>query len=354
MAMQQRARATLALAIGVVLVSLLPLREGYCADLVVPLPSEAVRPGVDSGPTRVSVGVWVVDISQIDSVAQTFSANLGIVLRWQDPALAHSEPGVKRYNLSDIWHLNWLVANAAGSVDRSLPEIVEVAGDGTVNYRQRLIGSFAQPLDLRAFPFDHATFRIHFVTVGHRPTAIQFVPHESFVTAGMPTGAGIAPGITLQDWRVTDPKARALPYQVLPGFDLAGYAFEFRAERLVQHYIVKVILPLLLIVMMSWAAFWIDPKLGGSQISIAVTSMLTLIAYRFAVGADVPKLPYLTALDAFILISSVLVLLTLIEVIVTTTLSSNEREDLARRIDHHCRWIFPIAYAVVTTATLLV
>ena len=81
--------------------------------------------------------------------------------------------------------------------------------------------------------------------------------------------------------------------------------------------------------------------------------MLTLIAYRFAVGAEVPKLPYLTHLDAFILISSVLVLLPLIEVIVTSTLAVKKRGDLARRVDHYCRAIFPIAYVAVIAATLL-
>ena len=35
---------------------------------------------------------------------------------------------------------------------------------------------------------------------------------------------------------------------------------------------------LVLIVMMSWAVFWIDPSTSNSQINVAVTSMLTLIA----------------------------------------------------------------------------
>jgi hypothetical protein len=120
-----------------------------------------------------------------------------------------------------------------------------------------------------------------------------------------------------------------------------------------QHYIAKVIVPLLLIVMMSWAAFWLDPTMGSTQASIAVTSMLTLIAYRSAVGVETPRLPYLTDLDAFILVSSVLVLLTLIEVIVTTTLTAGGRAELARKIDHHCRYGFPAAFVAVSAATLL-
>ena len=55
----------------------------------------------------------------------------------------------------------------------------------------------------------------------------------------------------------------------------------------------------------------------------------------------------------FILASSVLVLLTLIEVIVTSTLAVRQRVDLARRVDHYSRAIFPFAYVAVIAATLL-
>jgi hypothetical protein len=111
--------------------------------------------------------------------------------------------------------------------------------------------------------------------------------------------------------------------------------------------------PLVLIVIMSWAAFWLEPSMGSTQASIAVTSMLTLIAYRSAVGVETPRLPYLTDLDAFILLSSVLVLLTLVEVIVTTTLVSRGRDRLAHKIDRYCRYAFPAAFLAVSAATLL-
>ena len=78
--------------------------------------------------------------------------------------------------------------------------------------------------------------------------------------------------------------------------------------------------------------------------------MLTLIAYRFAVGADVPKLPYLTLLDRFILASSVLVFLSLVEVLVTTTLALRNRSDAARAIDRHARWVFPTVFSLLAAA----
>ena len=73
------------------------------------------------------------------------------------------------------------------------------------------------------------------------------------------------------------------PVALAPGFEYSSYAFEFTASRNVQHYIWKVILPLILIVAMSWTVFWIAATEVGPQLGVATTSMLTLIAYRFAI-----------------------------------------------------------------------
>ena len=46
------------------------------------------RPGADDGPTQISIAIWIVDISKIDSAEQSFTAEAAIVLRWKDPRLA--------------------------------------------------------------------------------------------------------------------------------------------------------------------------------------------------------------------------------------------------------------------------
>jgi hypothetical protein len=139
-------------------------------------------------------------------------------------------------------------------------------------------------------------------------------------------------------------------YALAPGLQNSGYLFEFTASRNVQYYIFKVILPLVLIVMMSWAVFRIDPVTSNSQISIAVTSMLTLIAYRFAVDSQLPRLPYMTRLDGFFLTSTLLVFLCLIEVLVTTILDNNKQAERAKKIDRYCRVIFPVVFAIASIA----
>jgi len=102
--------------------------------------------------------------------------------------------------------------------------------------------------------------------------------------------------------------------------------------------------------MMSWSVFWIDPTTSSSQISVAVTSMLTLIAYRFAVDSQLPRLPYMTRLDALFLTSTLLVFFSLIEVLATTILDSKQQAEQAKKIDRYCRIIFPVIFAIASIA----
>ncbi len=319
----------------------------------VPLPPPPPRPSADSGPTRVEVTGWFADISEIDSAEQSFSASLVVVLRWHDPALAHGGQGNKTYALDQVWHPEWLVENGNRFLARTLPETVDVTGDGEVIYRQRLVGAFNQPLNLRRFPFDRETFRVRFVALGYSPNEVAFSPAADAVAGGLPNAVGHGTPLTIKDWTVTGVDASPQPYELTPGLALSGYTMEFHAARRPQHYLLKVMLPLLLIVLMSGAVFWIDPTLAGPQISVAVTSMLTLIAYRFAIGNEVPKLPYLTLLDALILMASILVFLSLVEVMVTSSLALKDRVETARAIDRYSRWIFPIALAVPSLALYL-
>ena len=234
-------------------------------------PALIERPASGNGPTQVSVGIWMVDISNIDSAQQTFTAEVAVVLRWKDSRLAHTGNGVVRYSMDQIWHPRAVIVNEGNSVSRKFPDMPEVEPDGRVIYRQRYAGAFTQPLRLRSFPFDRQTFRLQFVAVRYRPNEVQFVPDQDWIDHGLKQAGGIAPSITLPDWTIENWNTKSLSYALAPGFEYSGYAFEFTAVRDVQHYILKVILPLVLIVMMSWAVFWIDPVTSNSQISIAVT-----------------------------------------------------------------------------------
>ena len=331
-----------------------PLLVLFALSIRLTLGSEAPalidRPNADSGPTQISVGIWVADISNIDSAQQNFTAELAVVLRWKDSRLAHTGKGIVRYPLEQIWHPRVGIVNETNSVSRKMPDSVEVEPDGTVTYRQRYVGAFTQPLRLQSFPFDRQTFRVQLVAVRYQSNEVMFVPDQVWIQDGLKGAGGISPSVTLPDWTIEKWELKPLVYALAPRHQYSSYAFDFTASRNVQHYILKVILPLILIVIMSWSVFWIDPVHSNSQISIAVTSMLTLIAYRFAVDTQLPRLPYMTRLDAFILTSTLLVFFSLIEVLITTILETSRRTGRAKKIDRYCRAIFPAMFLIASIA----
>lgn len=310
------------------------------------------RPEEAGNPTTVEVGIYVVDIYSIDSVNQTFDANVFILLKWKDSRIPGAGKEAQKILLNRVWNPNILIANESENVRKTFPETVEVNTDGSVLYRQRYIGTFSQPLRLNDFPFDRHTFSIQFVAQGFRNDEIKFIPYSEHFGTEIDDTAGIAKNISLPDWTIIDCKAAMASYEILPTLHIPGYKFQFTAERDSGHYIWKVILPLILIVGMSWIVFWIHPSQSGTQISLAVTSMLTLIAYRFTIDLLVPRVSYMTRMDKFILLATILVFLTLIQANLTGRLYANNKITVAENIDKFCRIFFPVIFILVTLSTL--
>ena len=306
----------------------------------------ASYPRGGEGPTRVQFFVFMANIADIDEATQTFSVNMYVRLRWQDKRLTQSETSDRILPLDSIWNPRVVVANQHGLVRKSLPETVSVSPDGTVTYHQQYVLELNQLLKLFDFPLDQHRFRVQFAATGYTTNELVFTP-DIVKSERELTGGGISNELSLQDWDIVEYESRIEPYEPVPEVKAAGFAFEFKAKRRFPFYFWQVIVPLLVIVAMSWAAFWIDPSLAASQIGVATSSILSMIAYRFVLSNLLPRLPYMTRMDYFILGSTVMVFLALIEVILTSSLTYGNRGELARKIDRLSRLAFPVVFVLV-------
>lgn len=95
---------------------------------------------------------------------------------------------------------------------------------------------------------------------------------------------------------------------------------------------------------MSFAVFWVDPTVFP-RMGLSATSMLTLIAYQFAITSLLPRISYLTRADQFTVGSFALVFLSLVEAITTSYLTKQGKTDLGQKIDRLSRWVFPLVFA---------
>ena len=291
----------------------------------------------------VEVKMVLLDVDEIDNVKQTFTANLATAMRWQDHSLAHQGPGSISKPLTDIWYPSVQILNQQRLV-ATFPKVVEILPDGTVVYRQRYWGNFSQPLELKSFPFDTQKLKVIVANVGFGMQSVRLLPSSD---------SGISEKFSMPDWTVTEWDFAAVDLPIEENdTPIRGMVFSLDVKRDTSYFKYKVIFPLVLIVMMSWMVFWIDPSLVATQISVSVTAMLTLIAYRFALAGLIPRLAFLTSLDFFVLVSTLAVFISMIEVLYTAHLATNDQLKKARQIDRHARWVLPLIFVGLAVETL--
>lgn len=306
------------------------------------------RPDLEGTPTEVTIGVSIVRVDRVDNVDESFFLDGFFRLSWRDTRLAEVVKMANRprcrFALTDVWEPSIDIFNRR-ETSIELPDVVTVDTEGHVRYIQRIQSTLLAPMDLRDFPMDTQRLPLTFISFQHGPEEITLSLDET--TATRETDLSIA------GWEIEGILHRGGVLELGPGrpearsHRFARYDYDFRVHREIDYYVWRVIGPLTLIVLMSWAVFWIDPGSFGVQVGLASTSILTLVAFLFSLNNVLPPLSYLTRMDVFLFSSLALAFLAFGEAIMTAVLKARKREELALRIDRWARWVFPSTFAVL-------
>jgi len=303
------------------------------------------RPLPEKGPTNVYTTLFIIDVDEVNTVMQSFAANIYTRYAWWDPRLAHGGKGTVTYNLTDIWTPRLIVLNRQ-RLWKSFPRVAEVDSTGEVTYDQRSWGYFSQPLDLRDFPFDEQTLNFSFLAPNYTPQEVKLLMSET-------DGFGMAKNFSVPDWDVIGWDYPTESYLPTEDEELSMITYSLKLKRHIEHYIYKIVIPLVFIVVMSWTVFWIDPKLVGTNVAAATTCFLTLVAYRFAISSYLPEIPYFTRLDALVFWSTILVFSSLIQTILLSYFVSKKKDILARKVEIIARFVYPASFVVIIFFTLI-
>ena len=310
---------------------------------------EMERPTIWGEPTEVQILIYVIDVDEVNSADQSFAASVYFEARWKNPFLRHKGPGPMNRGLTDVWNPRLTIVGQQMAW-KSYPESVEIQPDGSVTYRQKVWGRFSQPLNLRDFPFDQQELSIQIVAAGLLEEQVKMVPlvNESG------RSSMIANKFSLPDFNVVSWNAAPAPYY--PGGEdagVAGYEMKINVARQPTYYILKVIIPLCLIVAMCWLPRWIDPEQTGTNIGISTSSFLTLVAYLFAITVLLPRVSYITRMDRFILLSTLMVFSGLIQTVANTVMIKHQKQDWVERNDWWSRGVYPVLLLLVLAVSFL-
>jgi hypothetical protein len=300
------------------------------------------RPEPEAGPTPVDFGIVIADIGSIDSAEQSFTADVGLIMRWRDPRLIKPGGSVRIMSRTDVWNPDIFLFNQR-SITMQLPDQVEVSPDGVVYFRQRYTGEFSNRIYVADFPFDAHDFRVQFVSLRYGPDEVKFS------NEALRDRTGMIDSPLVVDWQITSWNIQNNPFNSkLMALPRSSFGIAFHGQRRAGFFLMKLLLPLALVVCMSWVVFWLDPERIDAQVGMAATAILTLIAYRFTFDSLLPPVSYLTRVDYFISGSTALVFLSLLQVVITGTLVSRNRILDARKMDRWSRVVFPTLFALLT------
>ncbi len=306
-------------------------------------------PARDGAPVRVALALHVINLAAIDEVAQQFTLSAYVLASWKDQRLAWTPSGpsdnLRRYHPEDLWTPALVILNAA-----SRPQFYDIGisarPDGTVNYSARMDVTLSANFNLRKFPFDTQTLEviIHPNRVNLGVVVFAAAPDSTWMTTEFATYSALA------SWRLAGLGARLAQAPGPRGGEIPEMRFAIRLRRRWQFYLWKLCLPLLLMVCLSWSVFWVEPRDLGNQVQIAVTTILTIIAFGLALSFTLPRISYLTFLDAFFLTSYVFVFAAMLELMMVHVSYRRGRERHASRIRRVSRWAVPLAYAAAIAA----
>jgi hypothetical protein len=296
------------------------------------------RPLADKGPTEVSLRMYVLDITSIHDVDQSFVGDVFFRAEWSDPRLTHQGVEPCAADLTRVWTPVLQLLNRR-QVDRIREPQMLVSPNGDVAFILRSYGDFSFRADLTDFPFDQQQLGFQVVST-YGEEDVRLVSNPEMV--------GMAERLSVANWTVNVSDIRSSTHYVPPvDKHLARLDIMMKAERRAGYYTWQQILPLFLVVMMTWVVFWIPHDYVPPRVGLAATAMLTLIAYRFAMSSVLPPIAYLTRLDVFIVGASILVYAGLATTVSVSYIYERDNEALANMINRTARWLSPLLLVIV-------
>jgi hypothetical protein len=308
-------------------------------------------PTAGDKPVNVKVGLFLTNLIDVDEVKEIFRISGYLFMTWKDPRLAFSPAGGdtdRSYKPDSIWVPHVFLVNATAQREKTN---INVMGDpdGTIHYLELFKAELTTSFYLEPFPFDNESLEMFVEPLLDERDTIT-LEYDNQVG-----GVGTEPFVELAQWKILGLQGAAQRHAIArTGKSISELEIDVVVQRRYWYYIWKVFLPLLAMVAIAYSAFWIKTSDYYTQISITLTAILTEIAFLFAISSSLPKVPYLTFIDAFFLMSFAFSCACIVELVAVHQSQERNRPEYAERLRTISRILYPVIYVAVLVVVTLV
>jgi hypothetical protein len=302
--------------------------KGGSSSSALPVVPQPIPP---DGPSQIGVGIYVIDVSSVDTTNEQFTATFDLSFRCLDHCQQLGS--------------GWTITNATVSSDQqTLQEPALVV----YQVQAKMDANF----DISSFPFDSQVLPIRI------QATLNNVQRQVYEPDPDPQYTGFGHNVVIPGWTRKATVASTMPvYDPQTADQYSQVTFDIHVTRASRVAFFKYLLPVILLLALNLIvlapAKWLSPK---DRVPLASAGLILAVVTEIATLAVLPDKGGFTFLDAFTILSVVCFLALMIEPMIEMTMQDskgNDKEEHAEKRQRLNLWWRRLAPPVIIMLYIL-
>ncbi|XP_049622919.1 gamma-aminobutyric acid receptor subunit theta [Suncus etruscus] len=272
-----------------------------------------LRPNFGGAPVPVGVSLHVTNIEKISEESMEYTITLYLHQTWRDSRLTYHETDqnltLDSVMLNKLWIPDCYFLNGRNSFvhERTVENrMFLLQPDGTLHYGMRFTTTLPCGIDLHNYPLDKQACKLDVESYAYSDEDL-ILYWNGGDDAVHGTEDLIIPRFTMLE------RTLSLKDSSFYTGCYTRLVMNFVLQRHFSGYFVQVYWPIILFTIISWIAFWMKCDSSSARVTVGLSSTLVLNSISTYVQENLPQITCIKAIDIYMAVCFVLVILSLIE-----------------------------------------
>ena len=229
--------------------------------------------------------------------------------------------------------------------------------DGSYYNGMRIEGRFYHSFELARFPLDAHQLEIRIENVDFTADSLVYVPDTMTHL--------VRPDFMIPGWAITDARMEANTNFYATSFgdpqdrgsSYSNFTFSLTITRPASYFLLKLMLPLLVVIMASLGALFIAPTYVDARFSLPIGGLLSCVFLQQSYSSALPDVGYMVLMDKIYLLSYLLIGLIMLRVLLASNALAHDTSAdhrAVRRQDRRLWWSLTALYLLGIGILLIV